>query len=138
MRLVLDTNVVASALFWDGAPRRLLKHAHIVGILLYTSVPLLSELTDILSRSKFERKITASLLSVDQIVDSYAAMASVVSPAYIVRLAPDPDDDVVIGTAISAKADFVVTGDRTFLAVAHYQGGRIVSVKEALDLLRLS
>ena len=49
------------------------------------------------------------------------------------RLAPDPDDDVVIGTALAAKADFVVTGDRALLSVREYEGGRIVSVSEALD-----
>ena len=49
------------------------------------------------------------------------------------RLAPDPDDDVVIGTALAAKANFVVTGDRALLSVAQYEGGRIVSVSEALD-----
>jgi predicted nucleic acid-binding protein len=49
-----------------------------------------------------------------------------------VRLAPDADDDVVITTAMAAKADLLVTGDRTLLAVERYDGGRIVSVFEAL------
>jgi predicted nucleic acid-binding protein len=40
---------------------------------------------------------------------------------------------VVIGTALAAKADFVVTGDRALLSVGEYEGGRIVSVSEALD-----
>jgi hypothetical protein len=40
--------------------------------MLFTSAPLLAELTDIPSRPKFEQKISASLLSVDQLVDLYA------------------------------------------------------------------
>jgi hypothetical protein len=130
--LVLDTNVVVSGLLWDGAPRKLLNAGRFEGILLFTSSPLLAELTDILSRSKFEKKITASLLSIDELIDLYTELAVVVRPAVVPRLAPDPDDDVVIGTAIAAKADLVVTGDRALLSVKEYNGGRIVSVGEAL------
>jgi putative PIN family toxin of toxin-antitoxin system len=97
--------------------------------------PLLAELTDILSRPKFERKIAASLLSVDQLVDLYTEMVAVVRPISIPRLASDPDDDVVIGTAIAAKANFVVTGDRTLLSIIEYEGVRIVSVSGALDAI---
>jgi putative PIN family toxin of toxin-antitoxin system len=138
MRLVLDTNVVVSALLWDGAPKRLLKACHSEGILIFTSTPLLEELTETLSKSKLERKIAASMLSADQLVNSYAEWVSVVRPVFVPRLAPDPDDNVVIGTALAAKADFVVTGDRTLLSVAEYEGVRIVSVREALDAVAQS
>lgn len=43
--------------------------------------------------------------------------------------------DVVIATALAAKADCIVTGDRTFLAVGKYQGVRIVSVAVAVQLI---
>lgn len=133
MRLVLDTNVVVSALLWDGPPRRLLRVGQSEAVRLFTSAPLLAELTDILSRPKFESKIAASLLSIDQLVDLYTEMVAVVRPISIPRFASDPDDDVVIGTAIAAKANFVVTGDRTLLSIMEYEGGRIISVSGALD-----
>jgi uncharacterized protein len=90
MRLVLDTNVVASALLWDGSPRRLLNLARGECVTLVTSAPLLAELTDILSRPKFEKKIAASLLSVDRLVDLYAELAALVRPSAVPRVAPDP------------------------------------------------
>ena len=40
----------------------------------------------------------------------------------------------MIGTALAAKADFVVTGDKGLLSVAAYEGGRIVSVVETLHI----
>lgn len=103
------------------------------GVRLFTRAPLLAELTEILARQKFEKKIAASLLSVDQLVDLYAELVALVRPTPIPRTAPDPDDDVVIGTALAAKADFLVTGDRALLSVAEYLGGRIVSVTQALQ-----
>ncbi len=50
-------------------------------------------------------------------------------------IAPDPDDDVVIGTALAAQAQWVVTGDKPLLSVSEYQGVRIVQVSEAVQLL---
>jgi putative PIN family toxin of toxin-antitoxin system len=112
VRLVLDTNVVVSGLLWDGVPRRLLRVVRAEGVALYSSSPLLAELTDVLSRSKFKDKIAASLLTVDELVDLYAEFVALVRPVPTPRLAPDPDDDVVIGTALAAKAEYVVTGDK--------------------------
>lgn len=138
MRLVLDTNAVASAMLWGGSPKLLLQARRERRVELYTSTPLLAELTDILGRSKFARKITASLLTVDQLVDHYAELVQVVRPTPIPRIVSDPDDDVMIGTALAAKADLLVTGDRSLLSVSEYQGVRIVSVSEALELIAAS
>jgi hypothetical protein len=58
-RLVLDTNVVVSALLWGGTPRLLLEAARERRVELFTSTPLLAELTEILNRRQFEKKIAA-------------------------------------------------------------------------------
>ena len=42
---------------------------------------------------------------------------------------------MVIGAALAAKADWVVTGDKPLLSVAQYQGVRIVSVSKALEII---
>ena len=135
MRVVLDTNVVASALLWGGVPRLLLHAGHEKRVDLFTSAALLAELTDILGRRKFDKKIAASTLTVDQIVDRYVALAALVRPTPTPRIAPDPDDDVVIGTALAARADLIVTGDKPLLTVAEYQGVRIVGVSQALEMV---
>ncbi|MHB1076104.1 putative toxin-antitoxin system toxin component, PIN family [Thiobacillus sp.] len=135
MRLVLDKNVIASAMLWGGNPKLLLLARREKRVELFTSVPLLAELTDILARPKFEKKIAASLMTVDQLVDGYAELTQLVRPTPTPRIASDPDDDVVIGTALAAKADLLVTGDRGLLDVGTYQETRIVSVAEALGIV---
>lgn len=132
MRLVLDTNVVASALLWGGTPALLLRARREQRITLFTSPPLLAELADILGRRKFEKKIAASSMSVDQLVERYADLASVVRPVAVVGIALDPDDDVVIGTALAARAELIVTGDRGLLTVGAHRDVRILGVGEAL------
>ena len=71
--------------------------------------------------------------SADELVDAYSMLSAVLVPTPLTRVAPDPDDDVVMSTALAAKADLLVTGDRALLSVEKYEGVRIVSVREALD-----
>ena len=48
----------------------------------------------------------------------------------------DPKDDPIIATAVAAKADYLVTGDRAhLLPLRQYEGARILSSKELLDIL---
>lgn len=135
MRLVLDSNVVASAMLWGGTPRLLLAAAREKRIELFTSTPMLAELTDILGRRKFARKIAASQLGIDQLVQGYALLASAVRPAAMPRIAADPDDDVVIGTALAARAGFIVTGDKALLSVTEHQGVKLVGVAQAVEMV---
>lgn len=135
MRVVLDTNVVASAMLWGGAPLRLLQAARAGRLSLCTSAPLLDELCEILGRPKFERKLAAARCSPEQLVAGYAALAAAFRPTPVPRLAPDPDDDIVIGTALAAHATLIVTGDKPLLSVGTHAGIRIVTVSGAIAAL---
>ena len=98
---------------------------------LFTSTPLLLELTDILGRTKFARKLAAAQLSIDQLVERYALLATVVHPAAITpTILDDPDDDQVLACAIAAKAEIIVSGDRHLLDLREHQGIRIVMAAE--------
>jgi uncharacterized protein len=138
MRLVLDTNVVASAVLWGGVPRQLLQDGREKRVSLFTSIRLLAELTDILVRPKFERKLAASGLTIEQIVDRYAELAAVVQPAAIApTVLDDPDDDQVLACAVAARADLIVSGDRRhLLPLSSFEGMPIVSPAEALRIIR--
>ena len=68
MRLVLDTNVVASGLLWDGRPARLIDAAQANEGELFTGRVLLAELTRILRRAKFTKSIAASGASLEELV----------------------------------------------------------------------
>jgi putative PIN family toxin of toxin-antitoxin system len=132
---VLDTNIVLSALLWNGAPWRLLHSAQHGTIEFFTSQELVDELADVLARRKCSRRLLEMDLSASQILTTYSDAVQLVDPAVVPRIAPDPDDDVVIGTAIAAKAGRIVTGDKMLLSVGQYQGVRIVSVAEALQAI---
>ncbi|MGH8634161.1 MAG: putative toxin-antitoxin system toxin component, PIN family [Burkholderiales bacterium] len=136
MRLVLDTNVVAAGLLWEGSPNRLIEEAFEGRIELASSPALLVELEGILPRAKFARQIAKQSLSIAGLVLRYAELAQLVhSPPIAPVVIRDPDDDHVLACAIAAKADLVVSGDSDLLKLGQYQGIPIVSAAEALTRL---
>jgi uncharacterized protein len=103
-------------------------------LLLSSSVPLLHELTNILGRRKFRRKLELIGQPAEVVVEGYTTLLdTIVRPAAVPRIAPDPDDDIVIGTALAANAGSIVTGDKPFLNVGAHKGIRIISVAAALE-----
>ncbi|MBI3045913.1 MAG: putative toxin-antitoxin system toxin component, PIN family [Betaproteobacteria bacterium] len=136
MRLVLDTNVVAAGLLWEGPPNRLVEEAFEGKIELATSAALLVELEGVLLRAKFARQIAKQSLSIAGLVLRYAELAQLAHPAPIAPVVlRDPDDDHVLACAIAAKADLVVSGDSDLLELGQYQGIPIVNPAEALTRL---
>jgi uncharacterized protein len=120
-------------MLWGGAPRTLFDLADSGKITLFSSIAMVRELTVILARQKFAAKIAISGLSIDQIVDGYCAYAAMVQPVKTPRVAPDPDDDMVLGTALAASAEWIVTGDQPFLSVGRWKGVEIVTVRRAIE-----
>jgi uncharacterized protein len=135
MRLVLDTNVVVSAFLWNGAPAKLLQSLIMAEAEFFSSQLLLDELEATLSKEKLVSKIRVSGLSSLQWMALYASLCTIIQPAPLQPIAPDPDDDWVIATALSAQADMIVTGDKPFLRVGAVGTVRSVTVGEALGLV---
>jgi putative PIN family toxin of toxin-antitoxin system len=113
MRVVLDTNVVVSALLWGGVPYRLLQLSVAGEIDLLTSPTLLSELADVLGRAEFASRIDAQNVSLSQLLTQYQALCLNVLPQSVPAvIAADPADDHVLACAVEGHADMIVSGDR--------------------------
>ena len=136
MRVVLDTNVVVSALLWGGTPYRLLQQAVDGNIELFTSPTLVAELGKILARPHLAVKLAEQRTSIEELTALYLDFACLVSPLSTPRVVPDdPDDDHVVSCALSAHADAVVSGDHHLLALAKYEGIRILTAAEAVKII---
>lgn len=123
MRVVADTNVVVSGLLWKGPSRRLLDAARAGRIALFTSLPLLAELEDVLHRPKFAARLARAGVTARELTLGYSALATTVSPAGLPpSVLDDPDDDAVLACAIPAAADVIASGDRHLLALGTFRG----------------
>jgi putative PIN family toxin of toxin-antitoxin system len=130
-RVVVDTNVLVSALINNGKSRKLVlklleEHTAVL------SIQMLAELADVLSREKFS--ITS--IQVDRFISILVRKAQIVPVNSISKvILEDPDDNIVLNTAISGKADYIVSGDKHLLKVACYKKTRIVSVNELTRII---
>ena len=135
---VLDTNVVIAGLLWAGPPHSLLLRAtERQDIVLATSPVLMSELADTLALGRFWKRIADAATSVEELVAAYRDATVIVTPREVPRVIPDDvDDDHVIAAAVAARAQYIVTGDRTHLLPVGTHGEiAIISPRQCLDLL---
>lgn len=108
MRLVLDTNVLVSALLSPhGPPARILDWTLAGEFLLLVDDRILDEYRRVLQRSKFgfDPRDVRTLLAV------LTSLAEHVTAAPLDLELPDPDDLPLLEIAVSAKADALVTGN---------------------------
>lgn len=131
-KVVLDTNVLVSALHFSGLPRELLELARIGHFELFLSSFILTE-TERVLRNKFrwEEKILSLALS------KLRGIARVVEPQERVSVVREKtDDNRILECALAASADFLVSGDtKHILPLKEFRGIRIIRPAELLKLL---
>ena len=120
MRLVLDTDVVVAAMRSDqGASRQLLLAALDRRVVVLASVPLMLECEAVLTRPGHLDQIGVTAAEMNEVLD---ALASVVEPVtlrfYWRPQLKDPDDEMVLETAVNGWADRIATFNLRHLATA--------------------
>ena len=132
LRVVLDTNVLVSAIISDGKPRELLRKGILKEFCIVTSDVILRELGSVLQRPKFKtdedeiHRIIIALMQAAEVVE-------IVSKFKLVK--EDPKDDIVVQTAFDGRADFIVFGDSHLLALKSFSEIKMVNVKQMLICL---
>jgi len=139
VRVILDTNVVVSALIWGGTPYRLIEAAANGAITLYTSSILLDELREVLRRPHLASRLLPHHSTVEDLLRYYAELTVAVVPSTTPPVVPgDADDDHVIAAALAADAKLIVSGDRHLLSVGNLGELAIVTPAEAVVRLGLT
>ncbi|HZL13243.1 MAG TPA: putative toxin-antitoxin system toxin component, PIN family [Verrucomicrobiae bacterium] len=132
MRVIFDTNVVASASFWRGTPFDCLAAWANRRCEAVVSPALLSEYHETIEELRLEypaRKFVAW-------TDALAESATLVFPMENASgTTIDPDDEMILECALAAEADFIVSGDKKHLLVL--RRFRDIPIVSPADFLRL-
>lgn len=131
--IAADTNVIISALLWEGNESKIIGLAEEGKIKLLSSAALLSELKNVLSHERFglEEK------TVDENIKYILTISEIVSPKRKLKvIRDDPADDRVLECALEGRADYIVSGSKHLLQLNEFHRIKIVRAKELLDILR--
>jgi len=131
LRLVIDTNVVVSAVLKpDGLQRTVFLLATTKPARWYVSGPIMEEYATVLARP--ELKIRKSLrLQFIQLIKNHTYS---VTPSLLPQLTSDPDDNIFLECADAARADYLVTGNRRHFP-RFWKKTKIIDSREFLDIV---
>ena len=129
MKVVLDTNVLISAIMFGGKSRDILEMGISGKIRIATSQDILKELAEVLVDKKFR----SSVLFVQQTIHELSEISElVIMTGKINFIKEDPDDNRILECAVSSKADYIVSGDKHLLSLKNFKKIKIYSPSDFL------
>lgn len=130
VRVVLDTNVLISGIFFNGPPAHILQAWREARFDLLLSRPILEEyqrVTEILNR-KFPSVDASKII---RLIAIHSRI--IITEDISIAVSQDPDDDKFIECAVAGKADVIVSGDKHLLEIGSYENITIVTPRQFLD-----
>jgi len=126
MRLILDTNILLSALLSPrGAPAKLLQSWERKKFTLVACDELIRELREVSGRPFFRARLRAS--AAELLAAGIREFSLFCRDIPSGPVAPDPKDSYLLALAQASQADFLVTGDKGLLTLMHHESTRIVA-----------
>ena len=131
MRIVLDTNVFISGIFFSGPPSKILKAWKDNKIQIVLSKEILTEY----QRVAEELSAKYSEIDIFPIIDLLTVYGEVVPTKDLsVSICEDPDDNKFIECAISSNCKLIVSGDKHLLNISGFQEIEVLKPREFIDL----
>lgn len=132
MIVLFDVNILVSAAANDsGLPATLVSAVVERQDEMVASTAMLESMEDVLSRPYFAARLSSEQVQV--VVQRLRAVATLVVPDR--SITGFTDDDAILGAAVAANADAIVTGDNALLALHPFRGIPILTANEFLLLV---
>lgn len=128
-RVVLDTNVTVSALFWKGYPRFVYDLIREKRLIMLLSSEMEKEFIRVLGYPRFGL-VAGQISPFIKNLRSYAELVEIHSN--ISEIIADPTDNIFLECAVDGKADYIISGDKHLLELRSYSGVPIVKSKDFL------
>ena len=130
-KLVLDTNTIISALFWQGHPRKILNLIKAGKYELLTSYEIEKELIRVLHYEKFGLN-SKEILPI--IIDYRGYSKRILISSQVSLIKDDPTDNIFLDCARDGHANFIISGDHHLLDLNSYESIPIVNSATFLKL----
>ncbi|MDE7133190.1 MAG: putative toxin-antitoxin system toxin component, PIN family [Lachnospiraceae bacterium] len=126
MRIVIDTNVLISGVFFGGFPRKVLSSVVTGEITAYATAEIINEYEAIVQemidrkQGHINKNILTPLITAMEIIE----------PITQIEICRDPDDNKFLGCAKDSHSLYIVSGDKDLLVIEKYENIQIITAKE--------
>ena len=130
MKVVIDTNVFISGVFFSGPPYQILKAWRDGNLQFVLSLEILDEYY----RVGDELSTQFPETDLNPIIELITIKAELVEAQHLNEaVCDDPDDDKFFACAIAGGAGLIISGDKHLLKMSGYQGIKVVSPRQFVD-----
>ncbi|MCL2844051.1 MAG: putative toxin-antitoxin system toxin component, PIN family [Chitinivibrionia bacterium] len=130
MRIVIDTNVIASGIFFSGLPNQLLRLVIERKILATVSNEIINEYHKTFNYLLNDKnRVPKENISVNSIVKKMKK----ISIKSDIKASRDPNDDMFINCAIDGKCKYIVSSDKDLLDIKSFENVEILTVREFMN-----
>lgn len=136
MKVVIDTNVVVSALINPDSPPGTIVEAWTRGQLEWiTSQATLGELIGVLRRKSITRYLKSTEDQVERFLQAVQGRTTQVRISTTTNVVRDKQDDKFLEAAIAGDAQYIVTGDQDLLVLGSFETARMVTPGQFVALM---
>ena len=128
MKIVIDTNVIVSGIFFNGKPRELLRECFNERYEIICTEEIFLEYIETIEKLTERYKQNAR----EEIIPILLNNLTIVENVNDGKYSRDPDDDKFINCAKSAGAKYIITGDNDLLVLEKVEEIRLLTVSDFL------
>jgi|TARA_Y100000310_G_scaffold121846_1_gene120545 hypothetical protein len=134
MRIVLDTNIFISGIFWEGNfSSKIIDLWKNKKLDLVSSIPLVEELVKTLSTFKIQMD-KRMIKHWENMIIKNAIM--VIPSKNFNIIEEDPDDNKILECAIEGNSDYIISQDKHLLKLKEFKGIKIITPIEFLTIIK--
>ncbi len=135
MSIVIDTNIVISALLFGGTPNELASFWKAGQIEPVFSKEILNEYLRVLTYPKFSLSESEIDLLLKHEILPYFRVIDAPATKHKIIIKADPDDDKFVICALADKCEFIISGDKHLLELGSYEDIKIITPSAFLKII---
>ena len=121
-KIVADTNIIVSSIFWSGKPYRTIQKGIDQKLLIFISKDIIDELRVVLKRD-----FGLEEQEIEDIIETVLLFTHLVETKEKIDIVEDKKDNIILECAVAAGVNYIVSGDSHLLNLKEFRGIKIIS-----------
>ena len=135
MRIVLDTNVWLSAIFWEGEASKIIEGLVNKKTKIIISKEIISEIIDVLNKeTKFQRFLNNRRQDIEELIRTILSISELIETKTKLKIIKHDSDNRILETAVDGKADYIISYNKHLLDLKEFKNIKILLPSDPLEL----